>query len=236
MTLNERLKQARKEAGFQFAKEAARAFGWNENTYSSHENGNRGFPSSAGEKYAKNFGVDFNWLMTGRGSPKKTGNTSDEFHGIDINTGQPIREGVRMVTVKGYVQAGHFADNQEWPQDRWYTVPVPNDPEFQNVNLYGAETKGPSMNKRYSEGSIVVFTSIYETEEEVVPGRRYIVEKIDGAEYEKTVKTLHQDKDGRNWLLPESTDPLFQEPYELKENGEQEVRVVGRVVWHCSKE
>lgn len=162
--------------------------------------------------------------------------STEEFHGIDTKSGQPIREGVRMVAVKCHVEAGYFSDSPEWPQDDWYTIPVPNDPEFQNVNLYGAETRGPSMNKRYIEGSVVIFTSLIETDEAVLPGRRYIIERRDGAEYEATVKMLHEDDDKKLWLVPESTDPRYQEALELKENGEQEFRIVGRVVGSYQKE
>jgi hypothetical protein len=51
---------------------AARFFGWNENTYKSHENGLRGdqgLKVKTAEKYAKGYKISLAWLMTGQGSP-----------------------------------------------------------------------------------------------------------------------------------------------------------------------
>lgn len=67
MSPNERLRQARRNAKFETAADAARAFGWKESTYNSHENGNRGFPASRAPSYAKAFRVREEWLLFGRG-------------------------------------------------------------------------------------------------------------------------------------------------------------------------
>ncbi len=63
----QRLQTARQRAGFENATDAARAFGWNENTYRSHENGERGLKKDIAEKYARAFGVSPAWLLTGEG-------------------------------------------------------------------------------------------------------------------------------------------------------------------------
>lgn len=63
----ERLRQAREAAGFETAADAARAFGWNTNTYKSHENGVRGMSKKAAYKYAGAFGVGAGWLLIGEG-------------------------------------------------------------------------------------------------------------------------------------------------------------------------
>lgn len=64
-TSAQRLQRARIAAGFTTASEAARAFGWNENTYRSHENGERGLKKSVAEKYAKSFKVNVGQIMFG---------------------------------------------------------------------------------------------------------------------------------------------------------------------------
>lgn len=51
---------------------AAKAFGWPENTYKSHEQGERGsqgLKAKVAEKYAKAFKVSVQWLQHGTGSP-----------------------------------------------------------------------------------------------------------------------------------------------------------------------
>ncbi|ACB97373.1 transcriptional regulator, XRE family (plasmid) [Beijerinckia indica subsp. indica ATCC 9039] len=69
MELFHRLRRARKNAGFPSATEAARAFGWNANTYRSHENGERGVRMAMAERYAKAFRVSVPWLLTGMPHP-----------------------------------------------------------------------------------------------------------------------------------------------------------------------
>ena len=50
---------------FDEATSAARAHGWNENTYRSHENGARGFRPEKADEYARAFKVSFEWLWRG---------------------------------------------------------------------------------------------------------------------------------------------------------------------------
>lgn len=70
-SFGDRLKWARRAAGFQSSEEAALRHGWAVETYRSHEKGKR-FPRRAEETlrtYARAFGVVETWLLTGRGSP-----------------------------------------------------------------------------------------------------------------------------------------------------------------------
>lgn len=145
--------------------------------------------------------------------------------------------GVRHVDVKGFVQAGHWAETWEWSDDDVYSVPVPDDPALRPFMLHAAETRGPSMNKRYPEKTVLVFSDVIETGASLELGRRYIVERerADGLR-EATVKTLWRDEAGKVWLLPESDDPRFQEPIPIDGNEDDTVRVVGRVVYAVSRE
>jgi hypothetical protein len=68
---SERLKEARRRAGLAGPAEAAKKFGWNPNTYKSHENGERGIRQSAAERYARRLRVSPAWLLglTNEGGP-----------------------------------------------------------------------------------------------------------------------------------------------------------------------
>lgn len=220
MDMHERLVAARRHAKFGSAADAAKALGVNYATYAGHENGSSGFKAKTGELYARRFKVSFEWLMSGRGSMLAT--TSD----------------VRAVRVVAHVQAGDWAESWEWPYSDQYDVAVPNDPEYAGVQLFAAETRGPSMNRRWPEGTVVVFVDNYQLEESPIPGKRYVVERTraDGRR-EHTVKTLHRDESGQFWLIPESTDPLFQSPISIEDgDGGNEVRIVGRVCYAVTRE
>ncbi|EPE99509.1 LexA family transcriptional regulator [Rhizobium grahamii] len=144
---------------------------------------------------------------------------------------------VRRVSIRQHVQAGQWAESNVWPEDDWYEVVVPDDEQFRNLSLHGAETRGPSMNRRYPEGSAVIYTDIQETGESPAVGKRYIieVERPDGLR-EATVKKLWMDDDGKYWLLPESSDPRHQLPIDLTEGDGNIVRIVGRIVFSVQRE
>jgi hypothetical protein len=81
-TQHGRLRWARERAGYTSIRSAALAFGWNENTYKSHELGIRqaeGLKLKYLERYARAFHVSPAWLATGRGDPIRPDLTSDEL-------------------------------------------------------------------------------------------------------------------------------------------------------------
>lgn len=166
------------------------------------------------------------WLIEGR---------EDDYRAPEAVEDQRLRK----VTVAAHIQAGAWSEAWEWEPDDRYDVWIPDDPEYRPFRLYAGETRGPSMNKRYPERTILIFTNVAETMEEPVPGKRYIVERRRaGGEAEHTVKLLHRDDDGKYWLLPESDDPRFQAPISINEGtgDEDSVVILGRVCYAVSKE
>ena len=69
---HERLKQIRIARGVATAADAARRFGWDEDTYKSHENGIRGISKKAVAKYAAAYKVSRGWLFFGEGNYDNT--------------------------------------------------------------------------------------------------------------------------------------------------------------------
>ena len=145
---------------------------------------------------------------------------------------------LRMVSVAANVQAGAWSESWEWPEEDQYQVAVPNDEHLRPYRLYAAETRGPSMNRRWPEGTVVVFTNAAETMESPVVGKRYIVERRRAGEAEHTVKLLHKDENGQFWLIPESTDPLHQQPIPVEDGDKEEDHVVilGRIWYAVTRE
>lgn len=187
----ERLKLARERAGYETARAAATAIGVSGDTYSQHENGTRGFKGRA-ERYARFFRVAPEWLLYGRGE----GNVSP--------APTPIN---RMVPVLGSVQAGAWQAVIDQPEPT-EEVPIVL-PGFEGASLFALRVLGPSMNRFYPEGTIVVCCPAAEIG--IRDGDHVIVENRRNGLVETTVKEVVQDRKGVA-LWPRSTDPAFQSP------------------------
>lgn len=214
-----RIRKARLKANIPSVKEAAERLGVPYATYAAHENGSRVPDIDTLVFYGKRYRVSVNWLATGAEDAVEA-------------------QGLRRVTVKAHVQAGLWAESWEWADSDAYDVYVQDVPELRGFRLYACETLGPSMNRKWPERTIVVFTDVQETLEEPVAGKRYVVERerADGLT-EHTVKLLHIDEDGRFWLVPESDDPRFQAPISVSDGVEGEtIRIVGRVHFAVTRE
>lgn len=66
-----RLAWARKQAGYDSPRAAARALRWNENTYKSHDNGVRGYGVEEAQVYGRAFNVSWIWLVSGEGGVER---------------------------------------------------------------------------------------------------------------------------------------------------------------------
>lgn len=146
-------------------------------------------------------------------------------------------DGTRRVPVVGYVQAGVFAESHEFEEGDSYDVFIENEPRLRQFRLEGREVRGPSMNRRYPEKTVVIITDMVETGAAIVEGKRYVVERerADGMR-EATVKKLWRDSTGKFWLLPESDDPRYQEPIPLEGGENDTVRIVGMVRYAVTRE
>jgi len=71
----ERLRFARKEAGYESAAEAADAMDIPVPTYQAHENGSRGFRIKSATRYANFFQINAVWLTENKGLMKGKSNT-----------------------------------------------------------------------------------------------------------------------------------------------------------------
>lgn len=67
-----RLHQARLAANLGGYRKLSQRFGWNENSYKSHEQGKSSFGIVDARKYAKAFKVSSQWLFMGTGTPEDT--------------------------------------------------------------------------------------------------------------------------------------------------------------------
>lgn len=146
----------------------------------------------------------------------------------------PLGAPLKPTFVVGEVNAGAWLEAVEWPREDWEPVYLPIDPAYSRMELYALRVKGPSVNKKYPDGSIIVCAKFIELGEEpqhedfVVVYRRNAVGLV-----EATVKQIMRGE--FHWQLwPRSDNPKFQEPLEIPETddvfGNDDIQIVARVV------
>jgi phage repressor protein C with HTH and peptisase S24 domain len=171
---HERLQIARRNAGFETATDAARTFAWNENTYRSHENGERGLRLPIAERYAEAFGTSAAWLLTGEGEP------------------DPQPEPKNTVRLVGRIGAGAVIDSdlEQEPPEGFAEIEIPYPvPE----GAIAFEVVGDSMWPRYDPGDIVICWKVAQTRSEA-DGWEAAVRLTDGRRYLKTLRRVGKDR------------------------------------------
>jgi phage repressor protein C with HTH and peptisase S24 domain len=170
----ERLRIARQNAGFDNATDAARAFGWNENTYRSHENGERGLRLAIAERYAEAFETSAGWLLTGEGEA------------------EPKPEPKNIVRLVGRIGAGAVIDSdlEQEPPDGFAEIEIPYPVPDGAVAF---EIVGDSMWPRYDPGDIVICWKVAQTRTEA-DGWEAAVRLTDGRRYLKTIRRVSKDR------------------------------------------
>jgi SOS-response transcriptional repressor LexA len=210
----ERLRAARKKAGYDTAQDACDAFGWKVAAYRHHENGTRSFGPDAAKKYARAFRVKAGWLL-----------------GIEaIDNAQPIDYiSEERLIVRGAVAAGVWREPVEESEVMEIDTPAP----VKNAKRFGVTVEGYSMDVYYEPGTVLDCISIFANGVEPETGDHVIVERIkpDGLR-EMTVKE-YVNQEGKIFLRPRSTKPEFQTDIEMPAEpyvGDEVIQVVGFVV------
>lgn len=206
-----RLRQARQAAGYRTAREFADTHDIPQPTYTMHELGKRALKRETAVRYAKALNISLEWLMTGNG---KGPSESPAL--------RPIAT-LEDVPVVGHVQAGEWQEALELDEQEWRYVPVALDPEYPEVKRFGLKVLGPSMNKLYPEGTVLICIGLHDIGEDPRPGDKVICQRRrkDGL-IEATVKEYVLEADGSHWLYPRSTDPRFQQPWPLEKPGDDD--------------
>jgi phage repressor protein C with HTH and peptisase S24 domain len=158
---NERLREARKVAGFRSARSAALRHHWTPSTYASHENGQTPVPPDAAKAYAKAFRVSQAWLLTGEGD----------------------RRPPRLVELAGQVGAG--GDIEPLPE----SAPIDHvdGPPGAPANIEAVIVRGTSMYPRYFEGEHLFYQKAKKRPEDLI-GRECVVQLADGRMLVKIIR------------------------------------------------
>ena len=207
----ERLKKLRTKRGFETARAAAKAFGWNEVTYRSHENAVRPITLPAARKYAQAYGSTAGHILGEKG------------------LGGTVVNHTTQVNVVAAVSAGAFRYDEGLEEG---VSPVPAVPraDIPASSQYALIVDGSSVNKRIPDGAFAI-CALYES----YPGGAqhgqlvHVVRERSGL-HEHTIKELRYTRDGAE-LWPVSTDPKHQKPVKLATGDDGEVvRIQGVVI------
>lgn len=114
------------------------------------------------------------------------------------------------VWVVGHVEAGEFREAVEWDRAEWYAVDVPVPPRFRG-KAKALEVRGPSMNKRYPPGTVVIWVDMLDFREPRDRDAVVVYSHSRDDQIEATVKEYRRVNEGE-WLWPDSTDPEHQAP------------------------
>jgi len=225
----ERLKQARKAAGFTSGEKAAKRFNWNVNSYKAHESGRNGFGISDAKRYAHAFGVSTAWLQTGEGEEPKQQPTRDGLASSSASIG--------MVRVTGKVAANSWLSVEDMDFSYEDIDYVPSVGGYPTEWQFGLVVEGNCLNKIAQNGDRLVCLNTIAAGVDLEPGDLAIIERkrFSGQMVMRTAKRVRQAANGFE-LWPESTDPLHQEPIKLYDVPEDEnIEVIGKVLWILRK-
>ena len=153
-TPNERLKLARKTAGFSTATDAVSRFGWKKATYLAHENGSRGYPKARAEAYAKAFKISLAWLISGRGE---------------------MKDG-KTVPLMGIVGAG---GNIMPASDNPNGLEQVGAPPEMGPDTVAVQVRGDSMYPAFDDGDLIYYDR-HETMPDSLPSKPCIAQLADG--------------------------------------------------------
>lgn len=160
---HERLREARVNAGFRFASDAANALGITASTYRAHENGQNDFGLEEAEVYAKKFSVDPLWILGKHIKPANQTGMPDNglsipasvaraFDSPNAKVGDIIRGSGRMIPVYGQAVGGV---NGEFEMNGNILFEVLAPPVISGISkAYGVLITGESMSPRYEDGEV----------------------------------------------------------------------------------
>ncbi len=173
-------------------------------------------------------------VLPGRGSPPITANEITILLGDSIHLLEPPRNPLappesERIPLIGEVQAGVWREASENQEDPSVFPHIAINPirGVPSGLQFAVTIRGESMNRVANDGDIAICAStkdghIYAMANDVVLVQRF---RDDESIYELTLKRYATEFDGTRILIPESTDPRYQDPIELDEPGSVDVTV-----------
>jgi SOS-response transcriptional repressor LexA len=224
--MNERLRQAREEAGFKTATEAITHFSWRTSTYRAHENGQNPYKAEDALIYAKAYGVSPGWLLTGETKPSLGRKTPF--------TAPP--QSISYVSIVGVISAGLWREAVLKKQFALNPSPslVPADPRYPADAQYDFKVEGASINKFANDGDYLRCVDFNIANLDVNDGDLVVVERVKGGDLiETTAKRVHRSG-SRYELFAETDDPQWgHEPLiiDTAKDNREDIKFIAKVLW-----
>lgn len=206
----DRLRKLRIRKGYTTAKDAARAFGWNEHTYTSHENGVRGIKLDVARKYANAYNSTPAYILTAS----------------SVNSA-PVINDVINVPLLAIVSAGIFREADGLHSGGILVPAVPRS-DIPASAQYCVKVDGPSVNLKIADGAYAICARYESYPGGAQHGQLVHVQRERAGLFEETIKELRFTREGP-MLMPVSDDPRFQAPVKL-DDGEDDTTVTIRGV------
>ncbi len=239
-SMSDRLKKARVSAGFYKASDAITKFGWKASTYRAHESRQNQFDAATALNYARAYGVNAGWLLTGEGEmaaryPEPAPSAAA------MRLSEPERREFNdAIAVRGSVAAGVWLE-ERLVQERHEDAPLsifPPDPHYPIEAQHDYSVVGTSLDRLARPGDFLRCVDFAIAGVEPQDGDIVVVERRGGAGLkELSVRRFQRLHDGYElaWL---SNDPLWQGGQRVTKGvtlDGQEIRILAKVVWRYSK-
>jgi hypothetical protein len=240
-TMSDRLKQARVSAGYYKASDAIKKFGWKASTYRAHESQQNQFDATTALSYARAYGVNAGWLLTGEGemsvryrepAPRPAGQTMRlQETPASFNPQIPIK----VVVASGvWIEERLISDSGENSQ----SSPFPPDPTYPVEAQYDFTVSGASFNKIAQAGDNLRCVDMKAAGLVAADGDLVILERrASNGLIELSARRMHRSGDVVEFWA-ESTDPMWRSPIVVSNglSGEGlETRVLAKVIWKYMK-
>lgn len=213
------LRKAREAKGYTGPYEAARAFGWNEVTYASHENGSRGIRPDVAKRYAKAFGISAADLLQIQNGPQK-----------QMLVGDPIK-------IKIEVAVGVWKDSRiDNPRAETKSISLPSKTVGRGMR-FAVEIADESVNRVFDPGDFAIIEPVEPSEAMHCNVDNLVyVERKRGDLVERSIRRVSSNDGFTLKLVNHSTDPKFKETLTVPSTDRGEtIKIEGRIVGKYSE-
>lgn len=151
--------------------------------------------------------------------------------GVDVTEvfGKILPVSTAGLSVIGEVQAGVWREIDVVDEPRHPPLPIGPDPRYLEARQFALLVQGESMNRVFAPGCFIVCVSWTDVARQPREGDIVVVERRRDGMVETTVKRIAV-QNRKLVLMPDSTDPRFQNPIELEGSLERDEIVITALV------